>query len=257
MKKNKKTTLIVLFSVLVVIGIVGIFVFNNLKTAKYIENIAEKMHNAEEIENFKIKIEETALYEGRDYSKIETNTYDLKNKIINFDVTKTEYACFEEDCETIEKTTKEYRTFDGTYETSYDYKNNEGIWEKSSIEVDPNENLVSYESMYDVKLFTNIASAKLIKSENGIEEYEVKIAKRNAYLFPIHSDGEIIKSATFKIQIKDEYIIKYETSVSDWYDFNPESNFTDVKITTEIYDINNSEITIPEDIINNAVQKEY
>ena len=163
MKKNKKTTFIILLSVLVVIGIVGIFVFNNLKTAKYIENIAEKMHNAEEIENFKIKIEETALYEGRDYSKIETNTYDLKNKIINFDVTKTEYACFEEDCETIEKTTKEYRTFDGTY----------------------------------------------------------------------------------------------ETSVSDWYDFNPESNFTDVKITTEIYDINNSEITIPEDIINNAVQKEY
>lgn len=256
MKKNKIVIVVFAVIALSIIGFLCYMTFGSSKTTKHIETIAEKMYNAEEIYNFKIKKIQTSLYEGKDYNKTEINIYDLKNRIINFTTKKTEFLCVDDDCkdyESYESEKNEYRTFDGKFETSYVYDRFDEIWEKSSFEIGEHENLVGYEYMYDINIFTDIKEATLIDSQDGIEEYEVIVSKSNLYKYNISESGEIINDAKFRIQIKDNYIVRYETNVNEWYNYTY-GDYTNVKNVYEIYDVNKSEIIIPTDIINNAKQ---
>ena len=86
-------------------------------------------------------------------------------------------------------------------------------------------------------------------------------AANNPYLifdeYGFYSYDDIIKDATFKIQIKDNYIIRIETNLSEWYNDTTREDYKNIKEIYEIYDFNNSEVVIPAEVINNAKQMEF
>lgn len=261
MKENTKNLIILLTIILIVsLGFIGYILYKNYQDKKIINNIeeiAKKMYDLRGVDSYKLNITETAQYEGKDYSNISISSYDIKNKTIKSDVKDTEYWCTNTSCKAIYVNSIQYSKFDGKYETFYNYSDNTDIWEKNTIEIQPWENLVSYSNLTDVEIFKDIKSAKLISEKDNIKEYEVTISKKTFDEYGFYSYDDVIKDATFKIQIKDNYIIGIETNLSEWYNDTTREDYKNIKEIYEIYDFNNSEVVIPDEVINNAKQMEY
>lgn len=257
----KKTLIIVISIFLVVIlGIGGYVLYTNIQKQKLIESIesiAVKMSELEGIDSYKIKFIEKSKYEGRDYSHNGVSSYDIKNKVIKREGTDTSYACSGEICKPIPEKYKGYSIYDGKIETSYSYNENEEIWEKSIYEVEEWVNLVDYSNLTEIEIFKDIKSAELIKEENGIKEYKIIISKESIDENGDYSLEELIDDATYKIQIKDNYIIRVETDLSTWCNDSTREDYKNIKEIYEVYDFNETEVTIPEEVINTAKEMEY
>lgn len=256
----KKTLIIVISIFLVVIlGIGGYVLYTNIKKQKLIESIesiAIKMYELDGIDSYKLKFIEKAKYEEKDYSYNGARSYDIKNKTIKTESRDTEYECSGEICKPILVKSESYNIFDGKIETSYSYNENDEIWEKNTYEVEEWVNLVDYSNITEIEIFKDIKSAELIKEENGIKEYKIVISKKSIDKNGNYSLEELTNDATYKIQIKDNFIIRVETDLSTWYNDPTREDYKNIKQIFELYDFNKTEVSIPEEIINTAKEAE-
>ena len=257
----KKILLIVISIFLVIIlGVGGYVLYTNIQKQKLIESIetiASKMYDLDGINSYKIKYIEKAKYEGRDYSHNGVSSYDIKNQTIKREGTDTSYACSGEICKPIPEKYKGYSTFDGKTEIDYNYNEYEEVWEKNIYRIEEWENLIDYSNLSEIEIFKDIKSAELIKEENGIKEYKIIISKESIDENGDYSLEELIDDATYKIQIKDNYIIRVETNLSTWCNDSTREDYKNIKEIYEVYDFNETEVSIPEEVIKTAKEMEY
>lgn len=257
----KKTIIIIISIFLVVIlGVGGYVLYTNIQKQKLIESIetiATKMYELEGIDSYKIKYIEKAKYEGRDYSHNGVSSYDIKNQTIKREGTDTNYACSGEICKPIPEKYKGYGTFDGKTEIDYNYNEYDEVWEKNTLKIEEWEILSYYSNLNELEIFKNIKSAELIKEENDIKEYKIIISKENIAENGDYSLEDLTNDATYKIQIKDDLIIRVETDLSTWCNDPVREDYKEIKEVFELYDFNNAKVTIPEEVINNAKETEY
>ena len=257
-----KKKLIILISIILIVtlGAGGFILYKNTQKQKLIESIesiALKMYELEGIDNYKIKTTETAKYEGKDYIDTGVVSYDIKRKTLKREGTSTEFWESGEIWGTIPVEYKEYCTFDGKIEKRYNYNEYDKVWENTTYKIEEWEILVDYKNLSAVEIFKDIKYAELIKEENGIKEYKIIISKNSVDEIGWCSLEDLIDDATYIIQIKDNYIIKVETELSKWCNDSVREKYKDIKETFELYDFNETEVTIPEEVINNSILIEY
>lgn len=253
----KKTIIIIISIFLVVIlGVGGYVLYTNIQKQKLIESIetiASKMYNLDGINSYKIKYIEKSKYEGRDYSHNGVSSYDIKNQTIKREGTDTSYACSGEICKPIPEKYQGYVTFDGKTETNYNYNEYDEVWEKTTYTIEEWENLIDYSNLYFVEIFKDIKSAELIKEEKGIKEYKIIISKKSIDENGDYSLEDLIDDATYTIKIKDNYIIRAETDLSTWCNDSTREDYKNIKEIFELYDFNETEVSIPEEVLNNSI----